>query len=538
MLNATCKKCGSQFHVRDELAGKRVKCPVCHGTITLPEGPSAAPPAPPDSPTPADPDPLDTLLPPAGPPPPAAATPPAEAQPPAATPLPEAPGTAGAASADLPQRRRTTKLPFGVLIGAGGVLVVGLLLMIATCSPDSDPDDTVANTESNLPEDDDSDPFEPDAPPSVPDRPAPRNVAPPAPRNPLPTPDRTPRDPKPDRVPNTTPVTPPDPRPNTTPGPGLSGMARQYDDLRCQQIQLKFGVQIPASATILEVDGVRLPVNYPGELAKSPAALLLLSRGVHSVRFRTSDLPIEVTIDADLLDTYQAMRGYFNVSGQVNGEELMRRGAWAMDVHGSPFLLNFMGARHAKEKRWDVAERAFRRSLSVNPTFSPAHLNLAECLLQRKKPEQAAEEINAADLFNVGNVYGLQEAINVARKKQKMPMGKLDPVNITEFSYVTTETITQQDRQMAALMEEISKYVVKPGERGKIINNLAIHFADTDRPELALHHFRQALAVVKVAGTDRFAIARQIFVNMSGVCKEAGFAEADEYQRMQSMVSP
>jgi tetratricopeptide (TPR) repeat protein len=315
-------------------------------------------------------------------------------------------------------------------------------------------------------------------------------------------------------------------------------MSREYDDLHCQRIQFSHCVRIPAAATVLEVDGVRLPVRHPSRLAESPAPILFLARGVHAVRFRTTERPIQVKIEADLVDEYQSMRRYFDLDGSVRAGELMRRGAWAMDVHATPFLLNFTGAGHAKEGGWDVAERAFRRSLCVNPTFSPAHLNLAECLLRRKAPEEAMREINAADAFNVGNVYGLTDAINRLRRRLKMPVGQCDSVDADTLSYVTTFPLSDEDRRMIALIEGISKYAVKAEERAKTVNNLAVHFADTGKLDLALHHFRNALATVKYAGPERFAVAQKIFSNMSAVCRQAGLPEAEEYDRMQHLVMP
>ena len=93
-------------------------------------------------------------------------------------------------------------------------------------------------------------------------------------------------------------------------------------------------------------------------------------------------------------------------------------------------------------------------------------------------------------------------------------------------------------RRITALLEGISKYAVDDDDRGKILNNLAVHFADTDRPRLALYHFRNALAVVKVAGPERFELATRVFSSMSRVCRKAGFEEAVEYEQMQHLVSP
>lgn len=321
-------------------------------------------------------------------------------------------------------------------------------------------------------------------------------------------------------------------------GGGLVGVSREYDDTHCQQIQLAHGIRIPAAATILEVDGVRLPVAQPGALAQRPAAILMLPRGRHSVRFRTSDMPVEIEIDTHLFDEYQAMRKFFGLPGSVNTQELLSRGARAFDVHGAPFLLGFQGAAQAKADAWDVAERQFRRALCVNPTFSPAHLNLAECLLRRKDRDQAVREVLLADAFNVGNVYGLSAAIHQYRRKLGISAEQRDPVDAAALSYVSTESISEQDRRLVAVLEGVSKYAVRTEDRAKILNNLAVHFSESGRPELALYWFREALGMAKMAGPERFRLATRILGNMGDTCRGAGFAEADFYQRMQHMVTP
>jgi tetratricopeptide (TPR) repeat protein len=318
----------------------------------------------------------------------------------------------------------------------------------------------------------------------------------------------------------------------------LVGISRQYDDLDCQRIQGRHGVRIPGAATIIEVNGLRLPIANPSGLAAAPAPILLLPRGTHAVRFRPSELPLEIAIDDDFVAQYGTMRTFFSVGGSIRGDELTSRGARAMDVHGAPFLLNFMGAADATQGRWAVAERKFRRALVVNPTFGPAHLNLAECLFRRNEMAEAARECALAEAFNVHDVFGLAAAITRFRRKLGEPIGRPTTADVRVESYVSTEPISEDDHRLTALLEGVSKYAIRDEERGKILNNLAVHFADTDRPQLALHHFRGALAVVKVAGPERFELAAQIFSNMSRVCRRAGFEEAAEYERMRHLVSP
>jgi|GEM_PF-3255439 len=313
---------------------------------------------------------------------------------------------------------------------------------------------------------------------------------------------------------------------------GLTGVSRQYDDLQCRLIQARHSIRIPPGATILEVDGVRLPVLHPERLAESPAPYLFLPPGTHAVSFRPNERPVTVTIASNLFDEYQDMRRFFGVGGTVRGEELMSRSARVMDCHGAPFLLSFAGSRYAATGDWGAAERKFRRALGVNPAFSPAHLNLAECLLRTSAEAEAAREIALADAFNVGNVFGLAGA--VAEFRQRVTASTIaGPLDAAAISYVTTETPTEEDRRLVALLEGVSKYAVRDEERGKILNNLAVHFADTGRPELALYHFHQALAALRDADPGaRYDVARQVLVNMSEVCRKAGFGEAEEYRQM------
>ena len=87
-------------------------------------------------------------------------------------------------------------------------------------------------------------------------------------------------------------------------------------------------------------------------------------------------------------------------------------------------------------------------------------------------------------------------------------------------------------------MEALAEYALRDEERGKVLNNLAVHFADTGRTELALEHFRHALDALRFAGERRYDLSRQVLGHMSDACRKAGFEEADEYDRMQQLVSP
>ena len=98
--------------------------------------------------------------------------------------------------------------------------------------------------------------------------------------------------------------------------------------------------------------------------------------------------------------------------------------------------------------------------------------------------------------------------------------------------------MTEEDRRLTALLEAMSKYAVRAEERGKILNNIGAHFADSGRPELALFYFRRSLDVIRTAGPERYRLARQVMTHMSNACGKAGLEEGAEYTQMKSLVSP
>lgn len=319
---------------------------------------------------------------------------------------------------------------------------------------------------------------------------------------------------------------------------GLAGVWREYDDLHCQRIQAEHGVRVPPGAAMIEIDGKRLAVENVAALAESPAPFVFLPRGEHAVRFRANESLVEVHVEGHLGDEYRAMRAWFGFPSSPRLPDLLQRGAWAFDVHTTPFLLHLMGNVHVRQGDLAAAERKFRRALRINAAFAPAHLNLAHCLLQRADQQQAAREVLLAEAFNVGNVFGLSRQVAECKRACGLKADEPATIRLEPRAYVGSEPMDVVDERMVALLEGLAKYAVDDLERAKILNNLAVHFADGRKPELALDHFRNALAVLKLAGPERFEVARRVFANMSDACRAAGFAEAEEYDAMLELVLP
>ncbi|HEV3005533.1 MAG TPA: tetratricopeptide repeat protein [Pirellulales bacterium] len=284
--------------------------------------------------------------------------------------------------------------------------------------------------------------------------------------------------------------------PNPTAEPTRPSL--EYDDAHCQVLQARHGVSVPATARTIEIDGRRLPIANPGEMASARSPILFLPRGAHAVRFGPDDALVEVEIADDLANTYGTMRSYFDINGQVAEQELMKRTAQTLDVFGTPFLLNFMGAAYAGRGEWDASERKFRRALRISPAYAPAHLNLAHCLLRRQDREEATREVRLADAFNVGDAFGLNAAIVELKRRLDIPL---------------------DDRESPEL-------------------NIRENAGEIDPTERVLEGFRATLAELMPAAPDRLDDARQVLTQMVVVCREAGYEEADEYQRILELVTP
>jgi len=173
----------------------------------------------------------------------------------------------------------------------------------------------------------------------------------------------------------------------------------------------------------------------------------------------------------------------------------------------------------------------------INPLFAPAHLNLAVCRARVNDAAGVAREVRLADALNVGNVFGLSAAITQLRRDHGLAAADDTLVPLEIGQYVSLEPLTVEDERLAALMTAMSKYAVEQEDRGKILNNLAVHFAESRKTETALEYFRSALGAIKFAGAQRQSLAAQVFSHMEHACQKSGFPEADEYAFMRDSVT-
>ncbi len=566
MIEVTCR-CGLQFELPEHWGGKQARCPGCRTPLTVPAASAPAPPVQ-QQPPPVQ----QTHRPPAAtvvaaqqPAPAATAPPPVQNLPPQPEPQqPVAPSDSNVSQAENAHAARPAP-PWLIPAVAGGAVALLLLIVAAgwmfwpanthtpaadgvavnddDAAPSVDADgaapaadgeaaaDATASADGSSTVSTDGVPADdlgtkPSDPPPDDGAPAVLQPADGGERQPAAIPPKVPGD---------------DPS-GDQPGEtiALSGQSRRFDDRECVALQNKHGVPIPPTADMIEVDGQRLPLADVAELQQSVAPVLILPQGVHTVRFRRNENPFQVKIEGHFIESYHAARAFFGLGGQVRTVELLRRSAWAYDSHRAPLLLNFYGASYASEQKWEAAQRKFRRALRVNPTFAPAHLNLAHCLLSDGDIEGARREVALADAFNIGNVYGIAHAISTMKQATEPQGEDVQPGAVTRIvaaEYFSKQQLSAEDERIEAMLLSLSKYAVRDSERGKIINNLAAHLADRGNTDAALHYYRAALETLKKATAERLEIARKVLQNMAAACTRAGYEEAAEYQQMRRMVT-
>jgi tetratricopeptide (TPR) repeat protein len=71
----------------------------------------------------------------------------------------------------------------------------------------------------------------------------------------------------------------------------------------------------------------------------------------------------------------------------------------ALALAPDPDLLNMLGRTHLLLREFDEAERCFRQAAELAPNDYASHLNLAELALQRRRQDEALQELNQARLL-------------------------------------------------------------------------------------------------------------------------------------------
>ncbi len=347
------------------------------------------------------------------------------------------------------------------------------------------------------------------------------------------------------------PQTPP-PAETATPPPPASG---ETSEAALAKTVAAFTTPLPRNLTTLVVDGRRLRVKNPSELARPeferPA--LFMPRGTHLVKFHEDGVlapsekaaaPLQVVKDAFFSAQYAAVRQRFLDGGAVSIAKLAPNLWEAKENFQSPLTPHLLGNYYFSQKKFKVAERKYWQAIRINPCFVLAHLNLAciyakhsEELIPRSRTNfnaRAAEELHWAEEFNVGDAFGVSEAIAALREELKIAPLMDDPEFRLE-NYQSVQEMDATDRRAVGFLAAAMKYMPNDIERAKLVNNKAVYFKLKRKNDLALEAYVEALRVLgdTVKDTASRQVVTQILTNAGTLCKtqwQGGDEEFDIYR--------
>jgi tetratricopeptide (TPR) repeat protein len=298
-----------------------------------------------------------------------------------------------------------------------------------------------------------------------------------------------------------------------------------------------YGVLVPAGSSLIEVDGVAVPVRNPASLASQGGVVLVLPLGKHVVRFTKSDTPRIVEPQRWFSDAYRDAGAGLQDGGRWSFDRLLEQSRQSLDRFAEPLVPHFWGNYYWQQHELDAAARQYTWALEIAPTFAPAYFNLAALEQERGHTDAARRYLRLAELWNTQNAYGLAQGLGALRAV----VGESDPTIDDDEPdwYVTArDVLTPRDRDMIAVLRSAAEFSTRITERAKILNNLGAYFEHVGKPEHALQSYRSAAAVLgttKLSPQERRVI-QGILQNLARVCRKADMPEYQRYERLQSML--
>jgi hypothetical protein len=298
------------------------------------------------------------------------------------------------------------------------------------------------------------------------------------------------------------------------------------------------GVEIPAAAQVIEIDGVAWPVRRVDDLARRNGVPLILPLGRHTVRFSPSDPLRVVTPRGWFVDHYVELAAAAQENGKWSFDRLLELSRRQFDQFADPLVPHFWANYYAQEGDRDAALRNYRWALSIAPTFAPSYFNMAWLLHERGDDAEAQRWLRLAELWNVQNAYGLATSCHELRAS----IGPGDAPSDSEPDWWESgdASLRGRDRDLVIVLRSAAEFEPKRSERVKILNNIGAYFEHEKQPDRAVEYYRAAAAAL---GTGRLEpeerrVAVRIFENLTRVCRASNMPEYRRYERLQAMLQP
>ncbi|MDF1660584.1 MAG: hypothetical protein P1V97_02345, partial [Planctomycetota bacterium] len=282
---------------------------------------------------------------------------------------------------------------------------------------------------------------------------------------------------------------------------------------------------------VLLVGGKRVVVNGRTSLFKVPYDdfPLFLPRG----KFRISQGSDVQTISVGKSygdHYYKQAKQLMDNDGEIDYERVVAQIVNELGHPKEAYLLNLLAHHYLKKKKYDAARRALFRALAIDPSFAPAHLNLAWVYMKKKLEKECEFELRITEDMDSTGTFGLERGI--AEIRHGLSYTKRTPVKLDPERYQFTLKVDDPVIDACFLF---AKFAKTPLDAISAQNNAALRL-------LKLGHFEQSqglfLTALKTLSKQRPTVrgrlvATTIFANLARLYKAAKWAELREIPTME-----
>ncbi|MEM9365102.1 MAG: hypothetical protein AAGD07_03830, partial [Planctomycetota bacterium] len=201
---------------------------------------------------------------------------------------------------------------------------------------------------------------------------------------------------------------------------------------------------------------------------------------------------------------------------------------------------------------WDLDEaeaavRFWNAAVLVQPSFAPAHLNLALAFHVALKWDRAVHQWQLANAWNVQDCYQMSrelewlagELIAMRPDDAPPPLGEslTAPASFKIDDYEELPSLTGQDLDMAGVYEAIAILLGTPQDAAACWNNLGVYLLhQSGKPKFAASYLSRAhlclLNTDPSSTRERRELLKVIVSNLADAANQGELAEADFYNRL------
>jgi len=293
-------------------------------------------------------------------------------------------------------------------------------------------------------------------------------------------------------------------------------------------------ISIPAGST-LRIDGVA-----QADLAKlafqagDPIGSLSipLPPGTHAVGLHEAGSS-QLQSSSGFLDYYTKQRARYRRDGELDLGKLIQAAVATRGFFPEPIVPHLFGNYYFEQGELEAAERFWNLAIQTNPTFAPAHLNLAYAAHQRGDSQVASHQWKLATAFNVQDAFGIGDHASSLAESLTLD-GTQSPFDGQD--YWSSRKLSARDLDVIHVLLAMRDQFRSSSERAACLNNIGVYLAqEVGQHDAAMFFFHQARReLAQYPDSAATQTNRKVMDNMVNAAQAGEFVETDVYRRLAS----